>query len=90
MKTLCSDSGKTFFKNIEDARSALFIIRQSVTHRGIDGKRIKHRCRKARQRRVYHCSFCEGYHLTSWRWWPFGNEKYVLDQTKKNVPHYSI
>jgi len=85
MKTLCPDSGKTFFKSMEDARSVLVMIKQSVKHRGIDGRRIKHRSHKVRQKRIYYCSFCKGYHLTSLRWWPWGNEKYLLNHSENNV-----
>jgi hypothetical protein len=75
MKALCPDSGKIIFESKGDARCALVFIKQSAKHKGIDGRRIKHRCHKVRQRRIYYCSFCKGYHLTSWRWWPFENKK---------------
>ena len=84
MKILCPDSGKIFFKSRQEAGSALATIKHSVKYRGIDGRRIKHRSHKVRQKRIYYCSFCRGYHLTSWRWWPFGNKKTSLSHFASN------
>jgi hypothetical protein len=78
MKALCPDSGKIIFETMKDARYALALIQQSAKHRSPDGRRIKHRCLKVRQRRIYYCSYCKGYHLTSWKWWPLGNKKRSL------------
>lgn len=87
MKALCPDSGKIIFESMQDARCALAFIKQSAKHKGIDGRRIKHRSHKVRQRRIYYCSFCKGYHLTSWRWWPFGNKKRSLSNFASHGLH---
>ena len=84
MKTLCPDSGKIIFESMGDARCTLAFIKQSIKHKALDGRRIKHRHYKVRQRRIYYCSFCKGYHLTSWRWWPFGNKKHLLSHSESN------
>lgn len=75
MKNVCTETGKIIFERMEDARIALGYLRYSGKQTTLDGKRIKHRWGKARQRRIYYCSSCKGYHLTSWRWWPFANKK---------------
>lgn len=87
MKTLCPDSGKIIFESRVDARCALAFIKQSGKHKGMDGRRIKHRCHKVRQRRIYYCGFRKGYHLTSWRWWPLGNKKRSLSNFASHELH---
>lgn len=77
MKTVCHHTGKVSFGSRRDAERALHTIRCSVQRKGPDGKRIKHRCKRPLQKRVYYCTHCERYHLTSWSWWFLGSAKYV-------------
>lgn len=90
MKNLCHYTGKISFKSIEEARNALFILKQSAKRRGIDGRRIKHHCHRIKQKRIYYCTSCEGYHLTSWKWWSYGSKKYLSGLNQKNETSFTI
>lgn len=75
MRAVCNDTGKIIFPNEAEARSAVASMRWAMKLKTRDGRRIKHRRRKVGQKRVYYCSFCEGYHLTKWSWWLYGSKK---------------
>lgn len=89
MRTICDDTFKVSFPDAAQARAAVVNLKQALKFKTRDGKRIKHRRRKVRQKRVYYCSFCEGYHLTSWKWWIRGSKK-RLSKQKRNESSFII
>ncbi|WP_257669585.1 hypothetical protein [Parapedobacter tibetensis] len=51
-----------------EASVAIYRLRWGfkMSHSKLDGRRIKHRQGRPKQRRTYHCQHRGGYHLTSW------------------------
>ncbi len=64
METKCIASGKTIFKTQEEAENRILSLKykfhclKKINH-------YKHRFQKPKQKRVYKCPDCRGYHLTS-------------------------
>lgn len=79
----CSETGKIIHSDRTEAIVALSKLKHASRRKDETGKRIKHRALKPGGKRIYYCSFCCGYHLTSWTWWPFGTKIYLTRQQKR-------
>lgn len=79
----CCETGKRVHLSRTEAIDALCKLKYASHRKDETGKRIKHRSLKPAGRRIYHCSFCSGYHLTSWIWWPFETKHYLTKQEQK-------
>ena len=60
----CKTTGKTKYRNSCSANEALLKLKASVSYLK-NGRRVKHRKRKVSQTRVYFCTSCKSFHLTS-------------------------
>lgn len=78
----CPETGKVIHTSRKEASDALAKLKRAASRTDEMGKRIKHRSLKPSGKRIYYCSFCSGYHLTSWSWWRLG--------TKKQLTHLSL
>lgn len=83
MKAICSDTGKVIYSTKAEAMDVMAGFRARLKVKSEYGVRIKHRMGKPKTKRVYYCEHCEGYHLTSWNWWPFGTKNYLIRQQQK-------
>ncbi|MFB2118722.1 hypothetical protein [Parapedobacter sp. 2B3] len=61
----CSATGKSIFRSLSDAMERVMDFRKNIQQLR-NGRRRKHRQGKPKQKRVYLCEHCNGYHLTSW------------------------
>lgn len=73
----CEETGKTVFDSMAAGRETIIKFRARC-HIGSNGRRRKHRQGKPSLKRVYHCEFCGGYHLTSRKYYD-PNKDYCYD-----------
>lgn len=79
----CNETGKIVHLSQTEAANALSKLKRASYRKDEIGKRIKHRSLKPGGKRIYYCSFCGGYHLTHWSWWPFESKHYLAKQEQK-------
>lgn len=60
----CEATGKTIYSTESEAREAMISLRLKWKTMFYLGKRVKRRQGKPALKRVYHCSYCDSYHLT--------------------------
>ena len=62
--TICKQTGKRRYVTQGEAKLSMRAFRTKFS-KWLGGTRSKRRRTKPRQKRIYFCSFCKGYHLTS-------------------------
>ncbi|MGE9310803.1 hypothetical protein ACLOAU_04135 [Niabella sp. CJ426] len=75
VKKRCQETGKVIHTCRKEASDALAKLKRAASRTDEMGKRIKHRSLKPSGKRIYYCSFCRGYHLTSRSWWQLGTKR---------------
>lgn len=65
MEPKCEATGKSIYTTEGEAKRVMNDLKHGF-HIWLGHTRKKRRHRKPKQKRVYFCSHCQGYHLTSW------------------------
>lgn len=82
-KLKCKISGKSIFETHSQAKEVMIAFKNRQRLK-INGKRIKHRQGKAEVKRVYFCSFCDGYHITKESHYRENYAEENMQMTKEN------
>lgn len=69
MEPKCDATGKSIYTTEGEAKRVMNELKRGF-HKWLGHTRKKRRHKKPRQKRVYFCSHCQGFHLTSWETWP--------------------
>jgi len=83
VKKRCQETGKVIHTSRKEASDALAKLKRAASRTDETGKRIKHRGLKPSGKRIYYCSFCSGYHLTSWSWCRLGTKRWLTHLSLK-------
>ncbi|WP_162817817.1 hypothetical protein U0035_14015 [Niabella yanshanensis] len=85
MKMICNHTNKVIYRSRSEALDIVLGFRARLKIKSERGIHIKRGVKKPKSLRSYYCEYCEGYHLTSWNWWPLGTKKYIDEQKKKSL-----
>ena len=69
MRLKCKATGKTIFSDANEAKEKMVCLKNAVYIKADEGRHRKHRIGKPAWKRAYLCPYCNGYHLTSLRFY---------------------